>query len=425
MELDGFVKIVFFTFYYPPDLCACSFRAVALVEALSRKMSSEDEIHVVTTHPNRYASHKVTAEDVQIDGNVTIHRVRMPSHQSGMISQARAFIVFAWYALRYCFKLKPDFIIGTTSRLMTGVLTWLSSIAVRSAPGRALFPLRESSPCRYFIDLRDIFSETISNLFTVKNRLLGRFSKGVFSFLERRLFLNAAGVNVVSEGFPDYFHAQGIDTSKWSFFPNGVDREFIDVDLQSIVEQPNIKTVLYAGNIGSGQGLELIVPEVARQLCGVFRFQIVGDGSTRKLLEERVTALGVDNVELLPPVGRDQLIQYYKQADILFLHLNDVPAFKRVLPSKIFEYTALGKPIVAGLSGYSAQFVEDNVEHGCLFNPGDIDGCVACVQNAATLVVNPSTVDRFVEKYSREKIMKRMADHILSIASSSIEPPMA
>jgi glycosyltransferase involved in cell wall biosynthesis len=397
------MKIVFFTFYYPPDLCAGSFRSLALVEALSKKISSEDELHVITTHPNRYASHKVTAEDVETAKNITIFRIQVPSHQNGMISQALTFTVFGRRALLYCFQLKPDFIIGTTSRLMTGVLTWFSSILVR---------------CHYFIDLRDIFSETISDLFSVKSRLLGKFSKGLFSFLERRLFKNSAGVNVVSEGFPGYFQLQGIDTSKWSYFPNGVDREFIDIDLQSKVKQSTIKTVLYAGNIGSGQGLELVVPEVAQQLGGTFRFQIVGDGRKRKLLEERVATLGIDNVEFLPPVGREQLIQYYEQADILFLHLNDVPAFKRVLPSKIFEYAALGKPIVAGLSGNSAQFITENVKHGCLFNPGDVDGCVKCIQSAAALVVDTGKIGRFVEKYSRVHIMEKMADYILSIASS-------
>ena len=80
----------------------------------------------------------------------------------------------------------------------------------------------------------------------------------------------------------------------------------------------------------------------------------------------------LDNVEFLPPVGREQLVQHYQQADILFLHLNDVPAFKRVLPSKIFEYAVLDKPIVAGLSGYSAQFIVDNIGHAFLFKPFDL-----------------------------------------------------
>jgi glycosyltransferase involved in cell wall biosynthesis len=401
---DKIVKIVFFTFYYPPDLCAGSFRAAALVEALSRKISSEDELYVITTHPNRYASHKVTAKNVDTVANVTIYRIPVPSHQGGMISQARTFMVFGWHALRHCFYLKPDFIIGTTSRLMTGVLTWFSSIVLR---------------CRYFLDIRDIFSETISDLFSVKNRLLGRFLKGIFSFLERLIFKNAAGVNVVSEGFPDYFHKQGVDTSKWSFFPNGVDQEFIDIDLQYKVKKSTTKTVLYAGNIGSGQGLELIVPEVAQQLGGTFKFLIIGDGATRRLLEEKVVALGVDNVKLLSPVGREQLIKYYEHADILFLHLNDVPAFRRVLPSKIFEYTALGKPIVAGLSGYSEQFISNHVEHACVFNSGDIKGAIECFKQVDSLEVFPESIAKFNAQFSRNVIMNKMVNHILLVINYS------
>ena len=95
---------------------------------------------------------------------------------------------------------------------------------------------------RYFIDLRDIFSEAISDLFSQKNQILGGVFKTVFSFLERKLFNNAAGVNVVSEGFYEYFQKEGIDTSNWSFFPNGVDQEFINLATIKDVESKKVKT---------------------------------------------------------------------------------------------------------------------------------------------------------------------------------------
>jgi hypothetical protein len=163
------------------------------------------------------------------------------------------------------------------------------------------------------------------------------------------------------------------------------------------------------------------VPEAARRLGSSFRFLIVGDGGTRKKLEERISKLGVKNVALLPPVGRKQLIKYYKQADILFLHLNDVPAFKRVLPSKIFEYAALCKPIAAGLSGYSAQFMTANVSHSRLFNPGCVDGCVKCIRDVANISVDLKLVESFIEKYSRERIMFSLVDHILLLVSNKTE----
>jgi len=84
----------------------------------------------------------------------------------------------------------------------------------------------------------------------------------------------------------------------------------------------------------------------------------------------------------LPPVKREKLFKYYKDADILFLHLNDIPAFRRVLPSKIFEYTTLKRSIVARLSGYFAKFLVDNVPYFTIFNSGDVDGCVDAIKKS-------------------------------------------
>jgi len=396
------MKIVFFTFYYSPDLCAGSFRAAALVKALAKKLDDNDQLHVITTHPNRYATHRVEADDIEIDGNVTIHRIAVPSHQSGIISQSRTFAVFAFSAFRLCRKLKPDFLIGTTSRLMTGVLTGLSARLMKR---------------NYYIDLRDIFSETISDLLSRKNKFLGTLAKSIFAFIERRVFNGAAGVNVVSKGFPEYFQTKGINTANWSFFPNGVDQEFMNFPPAKENASQAVKTILYAGNIGSGQGLETIIPTTAKRLGDSYRFIIVGDGGTNTLLRAAIKREGVINVELYPPVGREKLIEYYKNADILFLHLNDIPAFRRVLPSKIFEYAALGRPIVAGLDGYSAQFLNEHISYACLFAPGDSAGAESCILAASNSKASEAVVRKFVDMYSRASIMDRMADNLMTVVA--------
>ena len=78
---------------------------------------------------------------------------------------------------------------------MTGVLTWISARLLRR---------------KYYIDLRDIFSETISDLFALKSSFLSTFFRYIFSFLDKQVLNSAAGVNVVSEGFPEYFEKKGI-----------------------------------------------------------------------------------------------------------------------------------------------------------------------------------------------------------------------
>ena len=393
------MKIVFFTFYYPPDLCAGSFRAIALAQALSKIMKNDDELHIITTHPNRYENHRVKASDIEVHGNITIHRISVSSHKSGMFSQALTFATYAIASYKLCNKLNPDFLIGTTSRLMTGVLTGVSA---------------RKLGCKYFVDLRDIFSETISDIFSQKNKLLGFISKKAFSLLERWLFNKAIGVNVVSEGFPEYFQTMGIDTSNWSFFPNGVDKIFTNLPFMENKRSKKITTILYIGNIGTGQGLENILPATAKCMGNRYRFLVIGGGGASSKLINTIKNNNVDNIEILAPIKREKLIKYYEDADILFVHLNDIPAFQRVLPSKIFEYAALRKPIVAGLSGYSAKFILDNVPYATIFNSGDVDGCVDAIKKAESLEIKNKNIDIFIEKFALEKIMNKMAKHILS-----------
>ncbi len=394
------MKIVFFTFYYPPDLCAGSFRAAALAKALEKNIDTNDELHIITTHPNRYSSYKVAADNTEINGKITIHRILVPTHQSGMLSQARSFGVYANLAYKLCKQIKPNFIIGTTSRLMTGLLAGISA---------------HKMSCRYFIDLRDILSEALSDLYAKKNRILGKVFKVVFSFLEKRLFNNAAGVNVVSEGFPSYFQNNGVDTSNWSFFPNGVDLEFIQIGRKKGPKLKKSKIILYAGNIGRAQGVETILPDVAKKLGNNYNFIVIGDGRMRATFTERLKNENITNVEILNPVSRDKLVAFYQKADILFLHLNNMPSLRRSLPSKIFEYTASSKHIVAGLSGYSADFLSDSTPHASVFNPGDVNHCVRLIKKVESLKVDREKIDFFVKEYAREKIMNKMASHILNL----------
>ena len=112
-------------------------------------------------------------------------------------------------------------------------------------------------------------------------------------------------------------------------------------------------------------------------LRGRARITIIGDGGNKSALIKGLDGANVTElVTLEPPVQREELIARYLSADVLFLHLNRQRAFEKVLPSKIFEYAALGKPILAGVAGYPADFLSDQVENVGVFPPGDAQAAV-------------------------------------------------
>ena len=402
------MKILYVTFYFDPDLCAGSFRNTALVAELGRQLGPDDSIHVVTTHPNRYQSFKQTAPDHDERGNVLIDRVAVPPHASGLRDQIRSFITYYRAAHQLTKNQDYDLVVASSSRLFTAFL------GAR---------LARKQHTRLFLDIRDLFRETILEM--LQNPVLRLGLKPVLWAVEQYTFGYASHINLVSEGFRSYFAR--FSQATYSYFTNGVDDEFLSVGLsEQVPDNSSAKTIVYAGNIGEGQGLHKIIPQAARQLGDGYRFVVIGDGGAKYKLEAAIRAEGVATVELRPPVNRSALVDAYKQADYLFVHLNDLDAFTRVIPSKLFDYGATDKPILAGVAGYPAQFVREHLTNSLLFAPTDVSDLVDQLRRTPYRT-QPRT--QFVAQFQRRAIMKAMARQIrqtlpsLLVTSTSEELP--
>ncbi|HLK98239.1 MAG TPA: glycosyltransferase, partial [Hymenobacter sp.] len=264
---------------------------------------------------------------------------------------------------------------------------------------------------RLFLDIRDLFRETILEMLSNRSgsgQLMRAGLKPVLWAVEKYTFGYATHINLVSEGFRSYFSR--FSQATYSDFTNGIDDEFLSVSsLDQSIGDKSVRTILYAGNIGEGQGLHKIIPQAASALGDTYRFVIIGDGGARRKLDEALREEGVTTVELRPPVTRSALVDAYEKADYLFVHLNDLDAFKRVLPSKLFEYGATDKPIVAGVAGYAAQFVSEHLPNTLLFAPGDV---ADLVEQLRTTPYRTLARNQFRAQFQRRNIMEAMARQI-------------
>ena len=387
------MHILVLSFYYPPDIGPGSLRAKSIVNALIEEGPSDLKIDVITTMPNRYHSLDVSALKHEDDGKVSINRISLPIHKNGMFDQAKAFVSFSFKVQRLIYKKKWDIVFVTSSRLMTASLgAWIA----------------KQTNSKLYIDIRDLFTDTMDNILTQKPL---RILMPIFYKLEKWTFCSADKLNVISAGFLGHFKRLMPNLSP-SVYTNGVDEIFFKKNF-SINQTKSKPLILYAGNIGDGQGLHKIIPLVANKLKDI-QFRLIGDGSALNLLKDSFSFKSQTNIEILKPILRDELINEYKKADILFLHLNDYEAFQKVLPSKIFEYAATGKPILAGVSGYAAEFLREKVEGVEIFNPCDVRSMISGLQK---LLNGPQLFNReiFLTTYNRQLIMKKMAKDILSI----------
>ena len=383
-------RLLILTLYYPPDLSAGAFRASALVQAL-RTQAPDLAIDVITSMPSRYQSFTTPAPERESDGMLTIRRLTLPPHRGDMRTQAMSYARFAWSAARSASEQRYDLVLATSSRLMTATLgAWVSR--------------RSGTPL--YLDIRDLFVDTMNEVLSSR---VAPVLRPALSTVERWTIRRASNVNLVSPGFESYFQQRYPDTSL-SFFTNGIDDDFLGHEPDSPGEKSGPITVVYAGNMGEGQGLHLIVPQIAVSLADRARFRLIGDGGRKAQLMDALRQAGVTNVTVLPPMSRANLLAEYQAADVLFLHLNDYDAFTRVLPSKIFEYAALGKPIWAGVRGFAADFIRGEVGNAAVFPPCDAAAAIGAFE---TLTIGSSPREAFVRQYARRDIMQRMAANIL------------
>ena len=392
------MRVLVLSFYYPPDLSAGSFRTTALVDALRKLIPEGSHIDVLTTAPNRYDSFILEVPLLEELPGLTVQRIPLRRHQSGMLGQALGFMTFARRAAKSVVGRSYDLVFATSGRLMTAALG--AAIARRT---NALL----------YLDIRDIFVE---NMRDAARPPLSWVIKPVFSPIEKWAVGRATKVNLVSRGFTEYF-ARRYPDKPFAFFTNGIDDEFVDFSRAPNANPDGIRkngllTVVYAGNVGEGQGLHEIIPLLAKSVESRARFKIIGDGGRKYDLEQALVANTVTNVELLPPMGRHELREAYLAADVLFVHLNDYEAFKKVLPSKLFEYAALGKPVWAGVSGFAAEFVRSEISNAAVFSPCNVGEAARSFEQ---LKLEHTPRADFIEKYSRTRISEEMAADILAV----------
>lgn len=389
------MNVLLLTYYFSPDISAGSFRNTPLAYELARQLGDVGTVHVVTTQPNRYQSFRAEAATEEQHGNLRINRISVPTHASGFVDQIRSYIHFYRQAYALTSTGTYDVVVASSSRLFSAFL------------GAQLAKQRQVP---LVLDIRDLFRENILEL--LSNPLARLVLSPTLKSVERYTFGYARHINIVSEGFEGYF--TDYQQATYSYFTNGIDDYFLNFPPTPVSTGPPIqRTILYAGNIGEGQGLEKIIPATAHLLGPTYRFIVIGDGGTKNRLEKAVAKLGLNNVDIRPPVDRATLLVEYKQADYLFMHLNNLAAFERCLPSKLFEYAATDKPVLAGVAGYAAQFINQHVTNSFVFTPGD---AASLATYLLTIPYQNTVRTAFIDQFRRETISQSLAGQILKTA---------
>jgi colanic acid biosynthesis glycosyl transferase WcaI len=170
--------------------------------------------------------------------------------------------------------------------------------------------------------------------------------------LERFLFTRAQAVTTISRAMAARIIDKGAPPERVHLLPNWADLDDIKPGNRknALRQELGFKDeviVLYAGNMGEKQGLEVILEaaSLTRRNTAI-RYVLAGEGGARKRLMERAWKLSLDSVRFLPLQSQERFPMLLAAADI-HLVVQKHKASDLVMPSKLGNILAAGRPFIA------------------------------------------------------------------------------
>lgn len=188
--------------------------------------------------------------------------------------------------------------------------------------------------------------------------------------VERFAYEEANRIFVYSQRQGEEIAKTGVNPAKIECHPLWIDTEVFRPIPESVAEirkeygWDKKFVVLYGGNIGRAQGLEILI-ESARLLQEApdIHFVLMGSGYEKENLEALVRQYNLTSVQFISHQPKDKASAFFSAADVLFARLKADPSRVGTVPEKILAYMACGRPVLMAVQeGAAAELIR---EHQC------------------------------------------------------------
>ena len=199
---------------------------------------------------------------------------------------------------------------------------------------------------------------------------------------------------------------------KCKMVPFGVDllkfEKFNEREIGNLKEKYG-NFVLFVGRLNYYKGLEYLI-EAMKDIEA--KLVIIGDGSLKERLEDKLGELAIKNkVFLLPALTGEKLINFYKACTVFVLpSIFRSEAFGIVL----IEAMAAGKPVVSTEVGTGTSFVNQNRVTGFVVSPKDSQALAQAIKKILgnkklAQEFGQNALKRAREKFSLEKMLEEIS----------------
>lgn len=402
------MKILFITDNFTPEVNAPATRTFEHVKEWIK--DKDVEVTIITCAPNFphgkvYEGYKNKLYQKEyIDGIEVIRVWSYITSNSGFLKRVLDYVSFGIMAFFVGLFKKHDLIIATSPQFFTTWAAWGIS-KIKRKP--------------WIFELRDLWPESI--------KTVGAMSQGkVIDTLEKielALYKSSNKVVAVTDAFKTNLISRGIDPSKIEVVTNGSNMELFSPreKNQDLLEKLGLKDkfiIGYIGTHGMAHSLDFIVNSISKIQDKDIHFLFIGDGAMKQRVLDIATELDIKNATFLDPIKKDDVPDYLGICDVSLAPLKKEDNFKTVIPSKIFEASAMLKPTLLGVEGQAQEIIE-SLDAGLCFEPENerdfIEKVYTLKNDKQRYEELQKGCSELAKEYDRKILAKKMLDIIKSI----------
>ena len=347
------MHIMYVSQYFPPEMGA----PAARVYELSREWVKQGhKVSVVTGFANHPTGIKAREDQWRITRRELIDRIDVvrcylwATANKGIGKRMISYAIFMLSAILFgAIRVRrPDVVIATSPQLLCGF---------------AGYVLAKRFGVPFVLEVRDLWPESILAVEAMKQNVTVRGLKRLASFLYRAASL----IVTVGEGYRKEIHERyGIPLERMQVVPNGIDSGlFVPGPHQNQIRREygwgDRFVVLYVGTHGMAHALHVVL-DVADRLRSHddILFAFVGEGAEKENLIKLAKKKSLNNCQFIDQQPRQRVPFFYSACDIGLVPLRNSKLFQSVLPSKIFEYLGMARPILLSVDGESRRLLEES-----------------------------------------------------------------
>lgn len=333
------MKILIVTQYFYPE----NFRINNLVLELKNR---GHKITVLTGLPNyprgEYFNGYSTEKNCdEIWENIKIYRCKLKARHSGSINLIRNYFSFVRQGKKKLKDIKEDFDLIYVFEVspITVALPAIKMKKIRKIP--------------LIMNVQDLWPENIIAVTGMKNQIV----INIIKLLVKHIYKNCDLVLTASKSFvPNIQSYLKHKKDKVRFWPQYAN----DVRIESIKEKNESFNIVFTGNIGEAQGIDMVIEAANKLKKEKVIFNFYGNGRSEEKLKNLVNEYELnDKVFFNGFKPAIEIPKYLATADAALLILKPDPVFEMTIPAKLQTYMACGIPILGCVSGEGKKVIEE------------------------------------------------------------------